>query len=174
MKPVLAAYVLLTVALAAMWQQGSVQGIGIVAGFILALTVLESGQLTRVKADQPEVDIEVEKVIERIEMAAGVAASDPVCPEGTSQSELLVRQAQAERRMAIDRLVTDGVTWGWLSASTGSPAPPVPLIEWDQDGNARIVRNGSGPPGRQARAARRRSEAGERVRRERAVDGPTA
>jgi hypothetical protein len=175
MIPLVASYVLLTVALLAMWQQGSVQGIGIVAGFILGLTALEHGGLTRrSKADDPEVNIDIEKAIERIEMAAGVAAADPGRPDGSSHSpasELLARQAEAERRMAIDRLLTDALTWGWLSAGTGSPAPPIPLIEWDQDGNARIVRD-DGVARRQARA-RRRPDAFERRPSERQAEGPT-
>jgi hypothetical protein len=173
-RPVIAAFVLLTVALIAMWQQGSVQGIGIVTGFIVALAALESGGLTRRKADQPDVDIEIEKGIERIEMAANIIASEPVCPDGNSKaSELLLRQAEAERRLAIDRILTDAVTWGWLSANAGSPAPPVPLTEWDEVGRPRIVRPDPSMARRQARA-RRRPEAFEKPSTERQAAGPTA
>jgi hypothetical protein len=171
-RPAAVAYILLTVALVAMWQQGSVEGIGIVAAFILALTALESGGFTRLKAGEPTVNAELEKVIERMEMAATVAAGEPGAPDDMikSRPELVARQAEADRRTAVERLVKDAATWGWLTANIGSPTPPEPRVEWDGDGIARIVHAEPALPQRQARV-RRRPQAVERARKERDTGG---
>jgi hypothetical protein len=175
MRPVAVAYVLLTVALLAMWQQDSVEGIGIVAAFILALTALERTASRGPSADEPIVNTEIQKTVERMEMAATSAAVDPGPPADVAETppERDPGQAEADRRVAVERLMKDAATWGWLKASTGSPAPPEPQIEWDEYGNARILDDDPGALRREARR-RRRPQAIERRRRQRDAGGPSS
>jgi hypothetical protein len=158
-----------------MWQQESVEGIGIVAAFILALTALESGGFGR-RAGEPGVNSEIQRVIERMEAAATVtAADDPSSAVDLTESpaDPVAQQAEAERRRAVEVLVKDAAAWGWLKANTGSPTPPEPQIEWDRDGNARILHEDLGTLRRQPRT-RRRPAAVERSRRERGAGGPAS
>ncbi len=165
-RPVIAAYVLLTVALLAMWQQGSVEGIGIVAAFILGLTALTSSGASRFKPEDPLISTEIERVIERIELAASVAVEPG---SSTDAVEMPPEQVEADRRRAVERLVRDAAVWGWLKANLGSPAPPEPVLEWDRDGNARLIYDDPGALRRQAHARHRPPE---RARRARGVGGP--
>jgi hypothetical protein len=155
-KPaVVAGYLLLTVALAAMWEQDSVPGIGAVAVLVLGLTALQSGQFTRFKAGGANINVEIEKVLERVEEAATVAATAGNVGGGPSEIEYrtrgpqhkarggpdweLVQSAETARRLAIERLMKDSAVWGWLMARIGFQTPPEPEIEWTRDGHARIT-----------------------------------
>jgi hypothetical protein len=174
MKTVAVSYVLLTVAMVAMWQQGSVEGIGIVAAFIVALTALERSGFKGSTAGEPAVETEIQKTVERMEMAATSAAVDPEAPADVVETApgRDPGQAEADRRAAVERLMKDAATWGWLKASAGSPAPPEPQIVWDEYGNAQILDDDPGALRREARRRRRRPEAVERRRRQRDAGGP--
>jgi hypothetical protein len=175
--PVVAGYVLLTLALIAMWQQGSVEGIGIVAAFVLGLTALSQSGFTRFKPNDPGVGTEIERIIERIEAAATVAV-DPVSPGETVETpDEETREAEAERRRALELLVRDAATWGWLKANLGSPTPPEPQLVWDRDSNARLVYDDPAALRRQVRgrhdpSAVEKARAIERSRREHRAGGP--
>jgi hypothetical protein len=176
--PIIAGYVLLTVALIAMWQQGSVEGIGIVAAFVLGITAIASGGVSRFRPGDPLLSAEVERILERIEAAATVAVDPAAAGDSVETTdELDPQEAEAERRRAIEALVRDAATWGWLKANLGSPTPPEPQLVWDRDGNARMLYDDPAALRRQARArhhppAVERARALERDRRDHGPSGP--
>lgn len=48
-------------------------------------------------------------------------------------------QAESERRVIIERLMSEAAEWGWAMSAILDSGPPQPYIEWTREGEPRIL-----------------------------------
>jgi hypothetical protein len=63
-----------------------------------------------------------------------VSELQPPAPPAVDDNEEDAAQAQADTRRIIEEIITDSAVWGWKMAGMGFRNPPIPKIDWTNQG----------------------------------------